>query len=155
MGKHASDLDHYYPMMVAVVVRNDRIVAIHRTFLQADGAGKADFDPNKMTLGPCKGGAVPLAPAGPVLAVSEGIETGLSYQQATGSPTWAALSAGGIRNLILPDIVEEVIIAADPDPVGLMAARAAAGRWLAQGRRVSIARPPLGFDFNDLVRAAQ
>ena len=123
-------------MMVAVVVREDRIVAIHRTFLRADGAGKADLDPDKMTLGPCKGGAVPLAPPGPILAVAEGIETGLSYQQTTDIPTWAALSAGGIRNLVLPDIVEEVVVAADPDPVGMMAARAAAGRWLAQGRRV-------------------
>jgi putative DNA primase/helicase len=89
-----------------------------------------------------------------ILAVAEGIEMGLSYQQATGIPTWAALSAGGIRNLVLPDLVEEVTVAADPDPVGVMAALAAAGRWLAQGRRVSIARPPLGFDFNDLARAA-
>jgi hypothetical protein len=72
--------------------------------------------------------------------------------QATGIPTWAALSAVGIRNLTLPPSITEVVIAADPDPVGIMAARAAARRWLAEGRRVSIARPPLGLDFNDLAR---
>jgi hypothetical protein len=74
--------------------------------------------------------------------------------QATGTPTWAALSARGIRNLVLPEIAREVVIAADPDPVGLIAARAAARRWLDGGLRVAIARPPLGVDFNDLARAA-
>jgi hypothetical protein len=154
-GRHPSDPTRWYPMMVAAVIRDGHMVAVHRTFLRADGRSKSNLDPVKMTLGSSKGAAVPLAPVSRILAVAEGIENGLSYQEATGIPTWAALSAGGIRNLILPDIVEEVIVAADPDPVGLISARAAAGRWLAQGRRVSIARPQLGFDFNDLARAAR
>jgi putative DNA primase/helicase len=74
--------------------------------------------------------------------------------QLTGTPTWAALSAAGIRTLLLPETVREVVIAADPDPVGIVAAHFAARRWLHEGRRVSIARPPLGYDFNDLVRAS-
>jgi putative DNA primase/helicase len=146
----------YTPAMIALVEHVDNgPVAVHRTFLRADGSGKADLDPNKMTLGPCKGAAVQLAnPRDGVLAVAEGLESALSYMQTTAVPTWAALSAVGIRNLVLPRDVLEVIIAADPDPVGLMAARAAARRWLDEGRRVSIARPPLGLDFNDLVRRA-
>jgi putative DNA primase/helicase len=154
VGRHPSDPGRWHPMMVAAVVRDGRMVAVHRTFLRADGRGKSDLDPNKMTLGACKGGAVPLAAAGPILAVAEGIETALSFMLATAVPTWAALSAGGIRNLVLPEIVREVVIAADPDPVGLMAARAAARRWLAQGRSVRMVRPPLNSDFNDLLRAA-
>jgi putative DNA primase/helicase len=153
-GKHPSDPGRQHPMMVAAVLYGSRIVAVHRTFLRQDGNGKAKLDPDKMTLGPCKGGAVPLAPAGPVLAVAEGIETALSYMAVTGTPTWAALSAGGIRNLILPECVCEVVIAADPDPVGIMAAHAAARRWLREGQRISIARPPLGCDFNDLAGAS-
>lgn len=146
----------YTPAMIALVEHVDQgPVAVHRTFLRADGSGKADLDPNKMTLGPSKGAAVQLAkPRAGVLAVAEGIESALSYMHATAVPTWAALSAVGIRNLVLPPEVTEIIIAADPDPVGLMAARAAARRWLEEGRRVSIARPPLGLDFNDLVRRA-
>jgi hypothetical protein len=152
-AKHPSGT--FTPAMVALVQHADGgPVAVHRTFLRADGSGKADLDPNKMTLGPSKGAAVQLAPVGAVLAIAEGIESALSYMQATGVPTWAALSAVGIRNLILPPDVAEVIIAADPDPVGVMAARAAARRWLDEGRRVSIARPPIGFDFNDLARRA-
>jgi hypothetical protein len=89
-GRHPSDPDHYYPMMVGAVVRDDRLVAIHRTFLRADGTRKADLDPAKLTLGTCKGASVPLAPAGPILAIAEGIETALSFMQATGIPTWSA-----------------------------------------------------------------
>ena len=77
-------------MMVAAVVlegRMDQCVGLHRTFLRHDGGGKAELDPVKMSLGLCKGGAVPLAPAGRLLAVTEGIETGLSYMQVTGVPT--------------------------------------------------------------------
>lgn len=46
------------------------------------------------------------------------------------------------------------MIAADPDPAGRAAAQAAAGRWLAEGRRVRVATPDRpGQDFNDLLRA--
>ncbi len=71
------------------------------------------LDPDKVTLGPCKGGAVPLVPAGPFLADTEEIEAPLSFVQVTGIPTWAALSAGGIGRPILPAEVSEVVIAAD------------------------------------------
>jgi hypothetical protein len=143
-------------MMVAAVMLDGRIVAVHRTFLLQDGGGKAELDPDRMTLGPCKGGAVPLAPAAPKLAVAEGLglETALSFMLATGIPTWAALSAGGIRHLILPEIVRELVIAADPDPVGLIAARGAARKCLQDGRTVRIIRPPVNGDFNDLLRSA-
>lgn len=153
-GKQPSS-DTAQPMMVAAVVRPDRplkIIGIHRTFLLHDGSAKANLEPNKMSLGSVRGGAVPLAPPGSKIAVSEGIETGLSFMQATGIPTWAALSAGGITNLVLPDGAREVLIAADADQVGLEAAETAAGRWHAQGRTVRIVKPPAGLDFNDLAR---
>jgi putative DNA primase/helicase len=156
-GKHPATGDRYHPMMVAGVALQgtlDNGVAVHRTFLRPDGRGKADLEPSKMTLGPSKGGAVPLAPAGPVLAVSEGIENGLIYLQVTGIPTWAALSTAGLRSLILPPDVGEVVIACDPDVPGIRAAHTAALRWLREGRRVRIARPPVGQDFNDLLRAS-
>jgi putative DNA primase/helicase len=155
MCKHPTDDTRYYPTMIAGVViggQMDQGVGIHRTFLKDDGSGKADLDPDKMTLGASKGAAVPLGQAGRLLAVSEGLETGLSYMQMTGTPTWAALSTAGIRNLILPAEVQEVIIAADPDIPGIRAAHEAAQRWLLEGRRVRIAKPPVRFDFNDLLK---
>ena len=40
---------------------------------------------------------------------------------------------------------------ADGDDAGEAAALGAAMRWKREGRRVRIARPPQGFDFNDLL----
>ena len=77
--------------------------------------------------------------------------------QSCGLPAWAALSAGGIRNLVLPAEARMVVICADNDAngVGQRAANAAAERFLAEGRRVRIALPPMsGLDFNDLLRGS-
>ena len=142
-----------WPAMVALVTRgtDDAPLAIHRTYLSRDGSSKAHVAPQKMMLGPCRGGAVRLASAGEVLMVGEGIETCLAAMQATGMPAWSALSTAGLRALDLPTEVREVIVLADGDDPGEAAARVAAQRWMRQGRRVQIARPPRGLDFNDLL----
>jgi hypothetical protein len=142
-----------WPAMVALVTRgsDDTPVAIHRTFLAHDGGGKAPLAPQKMMLGPCRGGAVFLAAAGNVLMVGEGIETCLAAMQATGHPAWAALSTSGLRALDLPGDVREVIVLADGDEPGEAAARDSAFRWKREGRRVRLARPPQGMDFNDML----
>ena len=131
--------------------RTDTPIAIHRTFLARDGGGKAPVDPQKMMLGPCRGGAVRLAEPGDVLMVGEGIETCLAAMQATGHPAWAALSTSGLRSLDLPGDVRDVIVLADGDDAGEAAARTVRWRWKREGRRVRIARPPQGMDFNDML----
>src|SRR5262249_11943684 len=115
------------------------------------GLGKAPVDPQKMMLGPCRGGVVRLAQIGPVLMVGEGIETSLSAMVATGYPSWAALSTSGMRSLNLPNCVREVIVLADGDKAGEAAAQVCAIRWRCEGRSVRIARPPQGMDFNDVL----
>jgi hypothetical protein len=47
--------------------------------------------------------------------------------------------------------VRDVIVLADGDDPGEAAAQACAWRWKREGRRVRIARPPRGLDFNDLL----
>jgi putative DNA primase/helicase len=142
-----------WPTMVALVMRgaDETPLAIHRTFLARDGGGKAPVDPQKMLLGPCRGGAVRLAALGDVLMIGEGIETCLAAMQATGCPAWAALSTSGLRVLELPNELHEVIVLADGDEPGEAAARDCAWRWKREGRHVRIARPPQGLDFNDLL----
>ena len=130
---------------------DDTPIAIHRTFLARNGAGKAPVDPQKMMLGPCRGGAVRLGLHGGVLTVGEGVETCLAVLQATGGASWAALSTSGLRALCLPNDVRDVLVLADGDDAGEAAARDCAMRWKAEGRRVRIARPPLGMDFNDVL----
>ena len=124
---------------------------MHRTYLRSDGFGKAQIEPQKMMLGAVSGGAVRLAEPAEVLMVGEGIETSLAAMQATGHPAWAALSTSGLRALDLPVSVREIIVLADGDDAGEAAARDCAQRWTRQGRRVRIARPPRGLDFNDVL----
>jgi putative DNA primase/helicase len=149
--KHPSGV--IWPAMVALVTRgtDDIPLAIHRTFLARDCGGKAPVDPQKMMLGPCRGGAVRLAAPSEVLMVGEGIETCLAAMQATGLPAWAALSTSGLRALDLPKNVRDVIVLADGDAPGEAAARECAWRWKREGRRLRIARPPQDLDFNDLL----
>ncbi len=141
------------PAMVALVTRgaDDVPLAIHRSFLSRFDTGKAPDFPQRMMFGPCRGGAVRLADPADVLMVGEGIETCLAAMQATGLPAWAALSTSGLRTLDLPADVKDVIILADGDDPGEAAARDCALRWREQGRRVRIARPPRGMDFNDML----
>jgi hypothetical protein len=58
-----------WPAIVALVTRgaDDVPIAIHRSFLARDGSGKAPVDPQRMMLGPCRGGAVRLTPVADVL----------------------------------------------------------------------------------------
>ena len=118
--RYLSDAKHgptgmILPAMIAAIQGPDRTVTgIQRTFLRADGRGKAPVSNPKMMLGRCSGGTVRLSAAGAVLAIAEGIETSLSIQQATGLPTWAALSTSGIRAVVLPPQVREVVILTCP-----------------------------------------
>lgn len=144
-----------FPAMVAAVTSaaDGTLIGIHRTYLAPDGSGKAPVEPAKKMLGPCAGGAVHLANPNDLLMVGEDIETCLAAIQATGHPAWAALSTSGLKALVLPAKVREVIILADADDAGEAAAQASALRWTREGRTVRIARPPEGMDFNDLLNS--
>jgi hypothetical protein len=90
------------------------------------------------------------------MAVGEGIETCLTFQQETGISTWVALSAPGLRVVALPPlpIAATVYIVADNDDAGEAAAQSAASRFYRQGRAVKIVRPVGAKDLNDLIREA-
>ena len=143
--------------MVALVEHVERgSVAVHCTFLRLDGSGKADVEKPKAIFGPVAGGAVRFGMPGAEewLAVAEGVETAMSVAAACSMPAWAALSAGGVENLILPAEATHILICCDHDAngVGQRATHDAAKRWLAEGRRVRVAMPPeLGADFNDVL----
>jgi hypothetical protein len=149
--KHPSG--DFWPARISLVTHgfDDAPLAIHRTFLARSGTGKAPVDPQKMMLGPCRGGVVRLAEPGNLLMVGEGIETCLAAMQAIGCPACAALSTSGLRTLDLPKTISDVIVLADGDDPGEAAALECAMRWKNEGRRVRIARPPKGMDFNDLL----
>ena len=142
------------PALVAHVHGSDGF-AVHRTYLREDGNGKADVEPQKAMLGVVKGGAVQLAAAPRALVVAEGIETALSLACGLldgSSSIWAALSTSGMTGLNLPDIPGRLTIAPDGDKAGHMAALTLADRAARDGWQVSMLTPPIGGDFNDLLR---
>jgi DNA primase len=138
------------PAMVALMTdaRTGQPTGIHRTFLLADGTGKAPVDKPKMMLGPA--GVIRLAePTGEGLGLAEGIETALATMQRIGwQPVWAAGSRGGIETFpVLPACT--LTIFADGDAPGLQAARDCAGRWTAADREALIYAAPAGEDWAD------
>ena len=143
-----------HPAMIALVLDvAGTAVAVHRTYVTADGA-KAAVDPPKASLGPLWGGAIRLDHAADAVVIGEGIETAASAGLLLGLPAWAALSAGNLAaGLVLLPAIRSVTIAADQDGPGRKAAHDAAARWRAEGRTVRIATPDrAGQDFNDVLR---
>ncbi|MDG1117230.1 MAG: toprim domain-containing protein [Flavimaricola sp.] len=141
------------PAMVAAV-QGAGLPAVHRTYLRADGSGKADIEPAKAMLGNVQGGAVRLADGPSRLVVAEGIESGLSLLCGLldGPATvWAALSTSGLRGLQLPTQAGRLTIGTDGDKPGRNAAHALAERAHALGWQVGILDPGNGADFNDIL----
>jgi hypothetical protein len=146
--------DGKLPAMVGLMtdVASGQACGIHRTFLEADGSRKACVDKPKMMLG--RAGIIRLADAVSIgLGLAEGIETALTCMQVIEwGPVWAAGSANAIRNF--PVLAATTLnIFADPDSVGLPAARECARRWAA-GAEALIHLPPEGSDWNDAATSA-
>jgi phage/plasmid primase-like uncharacterized protein len=163
-----ADLTHWEtrqgcPALIGIVRSCDgEVIALHRTYLQVDPAQpdrvtKAPVSKPRMVLGKNGTGAVRLAPLGNngVLALCEGIETGLAIMKAFPRlAVWAALSTSGLEQVQLPAQAKRIIILADHDAsgAGLRAAETAARRLRAEGRETAIALPPqCGDDFNDML----
>ena len=112
--------------------------AVHLTRLRPDGSGKADLPNAKIMLGRGAGG-VPIMLAAPNdslgLAITEGIEDGLSIHEATGLGVWVAGSASRMPALApsVPDYIECVTIIGHNDPAGTQAAKSLAGRLADRG----------------------
>src|SRR5207247_6465745 len=113
--------------MIGVFNRLDgERVALQRTYLAADGDGKADVPSPKKTTATVRehalhGAAVRLTHIDSIkdrLALTEGIETGIAVLESTGVPTWATGCAGGLEHAIIPDRVGIVEIWGDNDAGG-------------------------------------
>lgn len=118
-----------------------------------DAAAKATGDDRKWTKGSRAGGAVRLYPAGPIIAISEGIEDALTFAQETNIPAWAAITADGIRSFIPPPLAttQSIILIEDQDEnqTGQRAVADAARRLAGLGYKIQICRPRVGKDLND------
>jgi Toprim domain len=98
------------------------IAGVHLTLLKPDGAGKAEIEPNKIMVGPSMGSPIVLAPMNDLLglAITEGIENGLTAHLAEGLGGWAAGSASRLPALAaaVPTYTDSISIFADNDNDG-------------------------------------
>jgi hypothetical protein len=126
----------------ALSIRNEAVVGVHLTLLKPDGSGKADFEPNKITIGRCLGAPLVLAPLNDLLglAISEGIEDALSVHQTANLGAWAAGSAGRLPALAdaVPSYVDCVRVLVDDDEAGHRGARGLAYQLRTRGRYVEL-----------------
>lgn len=179
-------LDHYdedtgeittWPAMVSGMSHweTGQVRAVHRTWLQPDGRGKADVAKAKKMWGDVRGcairvwkGARDLTPeaaaragvTGP-LVITEGIEDAITA--AIGLPdyrVWAAGSLSLMGALGWPACASGVVLVADNDwhePQAVAAFEKVEAHWrgMAQGRPVKVVRAQAGKDLNDWARGEQ
>ena len=141
------------PAMVAAVQAPDRrVIAVHLTFLDPAGRGKAVVSKPKLFLpGACLGtGAVRLAAATDVLGLAEGVEDGLSAMSLSGLPVWCVLGVSRFAGVEIPATVAAVHVFAQNDPGDQpRAAVERAAERIAATRTVVVRRPPERFtDWN-------
>ena len=95
---------------------------VHITRLLLDGSDRERAEGAKITLGQPLGRPVVLAPPNDLLglAITEGLEDGLTVHQETGIGVWAACSANNMPKLamLVPHYVEVVTIYAHDDENG-------------------------------------
>ena len=160
------------PCMLAPIYNAKRdFIALHRTWLKADFTAKADVPKAKKVLGLFTGGYIPLYPvADGVLNIAEGIETALSARQLQPAVAgiggfWTCIALDNLKNLVIPPQVALVNIWADndmsvpepgkPDLRQRLRDVAEAMRAQMPGRQMKIYWPPMGKDFNDVLRGGQ
>jgi putative DNA primase/helicase len=111
--------------------------AVHVTRLALDVTAKAGGKDSKITIGPPLGSPIVLAPPndGLCLAITEGIEDGLSVYAATGMGVWAAGSAAYMPALAdrVPAWMDCVTVVGDRDEDGVPYATKLATKLKARG----------------------
>lgn len=132
----------YHPAMIAAVRDDVGLVAVHRTFLNAKTAGKADIETPKMLLGNPGRGVVRIGEAARVLGLAEGIETALAAAAIHKIPVWAVLGNERFGMVSIPERVERLVIMADNDAGGVRAAKLAQEGLARPGRVIDIRWPP-------------
>ncbi|WP_417813019.1 toprim domain-containing protein [Thalassospira alkalitolerans] len=114
-----------WPAMIAAVTGLDGVISgIHRTWLDPQTCDKAPVDQPRRALGQLLGNAVHFGKIGDITIAAEGLETALTLKMLFPNlPVLAALSAGHLGALILPDSLQRLYVARDNDPAGWRAFR--------------------------------
>ena len=146
-----------FPMMLSMVHNKEMVpVALHRTYLDVDGCGKAPIEMPKRSLGrddnSARGAAIHLThltSAIETLHLAEGIETALAIAASTGGHVWSVISTSFMELVEIPSHIKNVVIWADKDRPnartnlcpGAEAAGNLAARLRQEGKRVNVLYP--------------
>lgn len=157
--------ESYPAMLTAVRDLGGRLVTVHRTFLTEDGWKAPVTTPKRLMALPegstISGAAIQFGEPEDVLCIAEGVETALSVLLGTGYPCWAAISANGMTEVLIPQKVKTVLIFADKDrtETGEMAAEKLRARLALEGKLAviiqiadAIPEGSKGLDWNDILR---
>ena len=144
-----------FPAMVApLIAPNGSTVALHRTYLTADGRKANVPTPKKVTgaSGVLAGASIPLhEPTGGVIGIAEGIETALATHSASGIHTVAAYCAGNVASYVWPPSVRRIVVFADADRAGVDAAQKLKIRAMQSGLSAVVLSPSTpGTDWCDV-----
>jgi hypothetical protein len=145
----------YSALVVLATDVNGQILALQQIYVTEDGQKapvKVVKRTNKAIEDWSKRAAARFSGKQPII-LTEGPENALSVWQATGHETWACLGISNIGHAPLPDKAP-VIIARDGDIPGSKADNQimrAISKLSGRGHKVSVATPPEGKDFNDLL----
>jgi hypothetical protein len=135
-------------LLAAVTDLKGDVIGVQRTWLAADGSGKADVANPRRSLGRLMGHGVRLGAPDDVLAAGEGLETVLSLVTVLPRlPTIAALSASCLGALTLPASVRRLYVARDNDAAGQRAIERLRDRVGVSTEVLELV--PAGGDFND------
>ncbi len=145
------------PTLVAIVTdAAGELVGLQRTYLTEDGrkaatrATDTDRKPKvKYSLGNVVGGSIQIGPPAASMLVTEGLEDGLTLAQALGRSVWVAAGTSMMPQMTFGPVTRAVVIGADGDDAGDVAAMKAAEAFAKSGLATRIMRPTPPFkDFN-------
>lgn len=139
------------------------LLGLQRTYLTDEGRKAAtvptetDRKPKvKYSLGNVVGGSIQLGPPSASMIVTEGLEDGLTLAQALGRSVWVAAGTSMMPQMTFADVTRAIVIGADGDAAGSVAAGKAAEAFAGSGLAVRIMRPnPPHKDFNDELMGAR
>lgn len=147
----------FRPAMLAAIHEHERLVALQRTFLDAQEPRRArDLAHPRRSLAQPGRGAVILAPATEVLGLAEGVESALSAMILLGIPVWATLGSERFPHVAVPETVTRLILLPDSDRAGRIGAAKASEVHALPGCTIETIWPPAPFnDWNDVLRAGR
>lgn len=153
----ANAYNHYGALAALATDTQGQVHGLQLIYLTEDGRKaplKVQKRTNKAHDGWADVAAVRFPGTAPVV-LCEGVETALSVWQATGQESWACLGISNIARAPLPDGAP-VIVARDGDAPNSKADQQlcqAVTLLRARGHEVTVAEPPPGQDFNDVLQS--